>query len=60
MTRWAPARRARHFGRLVRELAHLAWAHKAWWIVPVTLVLLGLAVLVVVGAAVSPALYTVF
>ena len=46
--------------RLVTRWTRLAWAHRAWWIVPVALVLLGVAVLVVVGAAVSPPLYTVF
>ena len=60
MTRWAPGRRLRHLKGLVREIARFAWTNKTWWIVPVTLVLLALAVLVFVGAAVSPALYTVF
>ena len=39
----------KHLGRLLRELLGFAWHNKAWWIVPVVLVLLLLALLIVLG-----------
>jgi len=51
----------RHLFRLAREISRFAWHNKAWWIVPVTLVLLLLAALVFLGQASAPAfIYTLF
>ncbi len=53
--------RVRHLGRLLRELGQYAWHHKAWWIVPVVMVLLLLGALVFLGQASAPAfIYTLF
>jgi hypothetical protein len=50
----------RYSGRLIRELTELARAKKAYWIVPLAIVL-GLAAFVVVaGQAAAPLLYTLF
>ena len=53
-------RRVRAAGRLLRDLWAFAWTRRAFWIVPVVLVLLLLSVLIVAGATLSPLMYTVF
>ncbi|OQA27011.1 MAG: hypothetical protein BWY59_01197 [Verrucomicrobia bacterium ADurb.Bin345] len=51
----------RHLGRLLREFGEFAWQNKAWWIVPMVLVLLLLALLVFAGQSAAPAfIYTLF
>jgi hypothetical protein len=50
----------KHIGRLLKEFGEFAWHNKAWWIVPVVLVLLLLAVLIVAGQSVAPFIYTLF
>ena len=50
----------KHFGKLVRELLHFAWANKAWWIIPIFLVLGLLALLIVAGQGAAPFIYTLF
>lgn len=53
--------RARHLLRLVRELCGFAVLNRAWWLVPVMLVLGVVTVFIVVGQAAAPyTLYTVF
>ncbi|MDZ4200046.1 MAG: DUF5989 family protein [Kiritimatiellia bacterium] len=48
-------------GRLLREIGRYALVHKAWWLVPVVLVLLLLGALVFLGQASAPAfIYTLF
>ena len=37
----------RHLGRLLKEILGFAWHHKAWWIVPVVLIMLVLALIIV-------------
>ena len=49
-----------HLGRLLREFFEFAWHNKAWWIVPIILVLLLLTGLVVTGSSVAPFIYTLF
>ncbi len=47
-------------GKLLGEFVGFAKAHKAYWIVPLAL-LLGLAsVLIVAGQSIAPVLYTLF
>ncbi len=49
----------KHLLRLLGEFGEFAWHNKAWWIVPVVLVLLMLGVLIVGGQVVVPqCLYT--
>lgn len=50
----------RHLGRLLKEFCLFAWHNKAWWIIPVILVLLLLGVLVFVGQSTAPFIYTLF
>jgi hypothetical protein len=50
----------RHLGRLLKEFFGFAWENKAWWIVPMVLVLLLLALLIVTGQVSVPWLYTLF
>ena len=43
------------------EFFGFAWKNKAWWIVPIVLVLLLLSLLIVAGSSVAPAfIYTLF
>ena len=50
----------KYLGRLLREVAAFAWHNKAWWIVPVVLVLLLLSVLIFAGSTAAPFIYTLF
>ncbi len=50
----------RHLGNLLKEFFVFAWENKAWWIVPIVLVLLLLAALIVVGQTAAPFIYTLF
>ena len=51
----------RHLGRLLAEFFGFAWKNKAWWIVPIVLVLLLISLLIVAGSSVAPAfIYTLF
>lgn len=50
----------KYFGRQIKELFRFAWANKAWWIIPIVLVLLLLAVLIVAGQGAAPFIYTLF
>ena len=55
-----PMRAVRYLGRLGREFVDFAWQNKAWWIVPLVLMLLLLGVVVVSGSSVMPFIYTLF
>ncbi len=50
----------RYLGRMIGEFFSYAWHHKVWWLVPVVLVLLLLALLIASGTAVAPFIYTLF
>jgi hypothetical protein len=50
----------KHLLRLLREFGEFAWHNKAWWIVPIVLVLLLLALFIVTGQTVAPFIYTLF
>ena len=47
----------RHFARLLKELGEFAWHNKAWWIVPIVLILLLLALLISAGTGAAPFMY---
>jgi hypothetical protein len=55
-----PVRGIRHVASLLREVWYYAREHKAWWIVPTTLLLLIMGLLIVSGQAVAPFIYTLF
>jgi uncharacterized integral membrane protein len=50
----------RHLGRLLGEFMGFAWQNKAWWIVPIILVLLLLALLIATSQTAAPFIYTLF
>jgi hypothetical protein len=50
----------KYIGRLIGEFFAFAWQNKAWWIIPIVLVLLLLTVLIVTGSSVAPFIYTLF
>ena len=45
---------------LLRELLAFAREHKAWWIVPVVVVLLFVGLFIVSVSAISPFIYSLF
>lgn len=49
-----------HLGKLLAELGRYAARNKAWWLVPMVLVLLVLGFLIVTGQASAPFIYTLF
>lgn len=55
-----PLRFLTHLGRFLVELWQFARANRAWWIVPVVLVLLAIAGLIVSVSTISPFIYTLF
>jgi uncharacterized integral membrane protein len=50
----------RHLGNLLGEFIGFARQNKAWWIVPIVLVLLILALLIATGQTVAPFIYPLF
>ena len=50
----------KHLGRLLMDFLGFAWHHKAWWIVPLVIVLLLMALLIFLGEATAPFIYTLF
>lgn len=50
----------KHFGRTVHEICHFAWQNKAWWIIPIFLILTLLALLIAAGQGAAPFIYTLF
>ena len=51
----------RHLGRLLKEFGVFALENKAWWLVPIVLVLLLMGLLIVSGQTVLPTfIYTLF
>ena len=50
----------RHSGSLLREFLGFARAHKAYWIVPLLLVLGLMTLLIVAGQGSAPFIYTLF
>lgn len=50
----------RHLGRLLGEFFSFAWHNKAWWMVPIVLMLLLLALVIAAGQGLAPFIYTIF
>lgn len=53
-------RKLRYLGRLLRDVWGFAAENKAWWMVPLFVVLGLLALLIVVGEASAPFIYTLW
>jgi ABC-type dipeptide/oligopeptide/nickel transport system permease subunit len=52
--------RIAHLGKLLAELGRYAARNKAWWLVPMVVVLLVLGFLIATGQATAPFIYTLF
>ncbi|HEU5079725.1 MAG TPA: DUF5989 family protein [Opitutaceae bacterium] len=50
----------RHLLRLLKDLWAFAREHKVWWIVPLVVILLILALLIVGVSTISPFIYSLF
>lgn len=50
----------KYLGRLLKELLGFSWHNKVWWMVPLVLVLLLMALLIVLGQTTAPFIYTLF
>ena len=50
----------KHFGRLLKEFMGFAWHNKAWWIVPIVLMLLLLGLVAFTSQTAAPFIYTLF
>ena len=50
----------KHIGRLFKELLIFAWENKAWWIIPVVLMLLILGLIIIGSQGAAPFIYTLF
>ena len=50
----------KHVIKLFREFLGFAWHNKAWWIVPIVLVLFLLGLMIFAGQASAPFIYTLF
>jgi hypothetical protein len=48
----------RHLKKLLKEFLEFAWHNKAWWIVPIVIVLLLLTSFIFVSSSVAPFIYT--
>lgn len=52
--------RLRHLGRLLAEVGRYAAQHRAWWLVPLVVVMLLLGLLIATGQVAAPFIYTLF
>lgn len=56
----AVIQRLRTLRGLLREFTEFAAANKAWWIVPIVLILLLVAGIISLGGGATPLIYTLF
>lgn len=54
MNKWA------YVLRLLREIGGFAVHHKAWWIVPIVIILLVLSAVIILGQTAAPFIYTLW
>jgi hypothetical protein len=52
--------RLRHLGHLLAEVGRYARQHRAWWLVPLVVVMLLLGLLIATGQVAAPFIYTLF
>lgn len=50
----------RYLRRLIGEFLGFAWENKAWWIIPIVVVLLVLTAFIFASSSVAPFIYTLF
>jgi len=53
-------RHIKYMGRLMAEFLGFARKNKAWWIVPIIIILLLMAFLIFTGQITAPFIYTLF
>lgn len=53
-------RTLKYLGRLIGEFFEFAWQNKAWWIIPIVLVLFLLMAFIIGSSSVAPFIYTLF
>ena len=53
-------RMLKYLGRLLGEFFGFAMQNKAWWMVPMIIALLFLAIFIIAGSGVAPFIYTLF
>ena len=53
-------RTVKYMGRLFGELFAYAWQNKAWWLIPLVLILVVFGVLIAIGQTSVPFIYTLF
>ncbi len=52
--------RLRHLGQLLAEVGRFAARNKAWWMVPLIVVMLILGLMIATGQVAAPFIYTLF
>lgn len=50
----------KHLGNLLKDFVGFSMQHKKWWMIPIILVFLVMALLIVVGQSTAPFIYTIF
>ncbi len=50
----------KHLGRLLLQFLRFAWREKLWWLAPLIVVLLLLALLICISSGAAPFIYTLF
>jgi len=50
----------RHLGHLLAEIGRYAARNKAWWLVPLVVVMLVLGLVIATGQVAAPFIYTLF
>ncbi len=45
---------------LLREFGEFAAANKVWWLLPMVVILLGVAAIITLSSSVTPLIYTLF
>ena len=50
----------RHLWRLLGEFWGFAWHNKAWWLIPLVVILLLMTLLIITGSSVAPFIYPLF
>jgi hypothetical protein len=53
-------RSVKYLGRLLQEFVGFAWHNKAWWMVPILLVLLAMGALITTTQTAAPFIYKLF
>jgi hypothetical protein len=50
----------KHFWKLMKELFGFAAHHKAYWIIPIVIILLVITLVIIGSSALAPFIYTIF